>query len=44
MWAIIGPALRRALLHWAYAHGACLVEDDFDCEHRFGGGATASLG
>jgi len=34
---------RRALLHWAYAHDACLVEDDFDCEHRFGVGATASL-
>ena len=27
---------RRALLQWAYAHDACLVEDDFDCEHRFG--------
>lgn len=27
---------RRALLQWAYARGACLVEDDFDCEHRFG--------
>ena len=27
---------RRELLQWAYAHDACLVEDDFDCEHRFG--------
>jgi GntR family transcriptional regulator/MocR family aminotransferase len=27
---------RRALLQWAYAHDACLIEDDFDCEHRFG--------
>jgi GntR family transcriptional regulator / MocR family aminotransferase len=26
---------RRALLQWACAHDACLVEDDFDCEHRF---------
>jgi len=34
---------RRALLQWAYAHGACLVEDDFDCEHRFGVRALPSL-
>ena len=34
---------RRALLQWAYAHGACLVEDDFDCEHRFGVRAVPSL-
>ena len=34
---------RRALLQWAYAHDACLVEDDFDCEHRFGVRASASL-
>lgn len=27
---------RRALLQWAYTHDACLVEDDFDGEHRFG--------
>ncbi|KRE96765.1 transcriptional regulator [Frateuria sp. Soil773] len=34
---------RRALLQWAYAHGACLVEDDFDCEHRFGVRTPPSL-
>lgn len=34
---------RRALLQWAYAHDACLVEDDFDCEHRFGVGTSPSL-
>ena len=34
---------RRALLQWAYAHDACLVEDDFDCEHRFGVRASPSL-
>lgn len=34
---------RRALLQWAYAHDACLVEDDFDCEHRFGVRTCASL-
>lgn len=34
---------RRALLQWAYAHDACLVEDDFDGEHRFGVRASPSL-
>jgi GntR family transcriptional regulator/MocR family aminotransferase len=34
---------RRALLQWAYAHGAWLVEDDFDCEHRFGVHTAPSL-
>ena len=34
---------RRALLQWAYAHDACLVEDDFDCEHRFGVNTSPSL-
>lgn len=34
---------RRALLQWAYAHDACLVEDDFDCEHRFGVRTSPSL-
>lgn len=34
---------RRALLQWAYAQGACLVEDDFDCEHRFGVRTCPSL-
>src|SRR3546814_13679674 len=34
---------RRALLQWASAHDACLVEDDFDCEHRFGVRTSPSL-
>lgn len=34
---------RRTLLQWAYAHDACLVEDDFDCEHRFGVRTSPSL-
>ncbi|EIL91528.1 PLP-dependent aminotransferase family protein [Rhodanobacter spathiphylli] len=34
---------RRALLHWACAHDAVLVEDDFDCEHRFGVRTAPSL-
>jgi GntR family transcriptional regulator / MocR family aminotransferase len=34
---------RRALLQWAYARDAFLVEDDFDCEHRFGVRASPSL-
>ncbi len=34
---------RRALLQWAYAHDACLVEDDFDCEHRYGVRTSTSL-
>ena len=34
---------RRALLQWAHAHDACLVEDDFDCEHRFGVRTSPSL-
>lgn len=34
---------RRALLQWAYAHDACVVEDDFDCEHRFGVHTSPSL-
>lgn len=34
---------RRALLQWACAHDACLVEDDYDCEHRFGVSSSPSL-
>lgn len=40
---VMSEERRRALLQWAYAHGACLVEDDFDCEHRFGVGTSPSL-
>jgi GntR family transcriptional regulator / MocR family aminotransferase len=34
---------RKALLRWSYAHDACLVEDDFDCEHLFGVRTFTSL-
>lgn len=40
---VMPEARRRALLRWAYAHDACVVEDDFDCEHRFGVHAPPSL-
>ena len=40
---VMGDAKRRALLQWAYAHDACIVEDDFDCEHRFGVGTSPTL-
>jgi GntR family transcriptional regulator/MocR family aminotransferase len=33
----------HALLQWAYANDACVVEDDFDCEHRFGVRTAPSL-
>lgn len=34
---------REALLEWVYARRACIVEDDFDCEHRYGIRTTPSL-
>ncbi|WP_329743053.1 PLP-dependent aminotransferase family protein [Dyella sp. A6] len=34
---------RRALLQWVHAHDACMVEDDFDSEHRFGVHSPPSL-
>jgi GntR family transcriptional regulator/MocR family aminotransferase len=40
---VMPEARRRDLLQWAYAHDACLVEDDFDCEHRFGVRSPPSL-
>lgn len=40
---VMADTQRKALLQWAYAHGAFLVEDDFDCEHRFGVRTSASL-
>ena len=37
-------ARRRAeLLAWARAHGACIVEDDYDGEFRYGGRALDAL-
>lgn len=40
---VMSEERRRALLQWAYAHDACVVEDDFDCEHRFGVRASPTL-
>jgi len=34
---------RRALLRWADAAGACVVEDDYDCEFRHGGAPVPAL-
>ena len=36
-------ARKEALLRFAYAGQTCVVEDDFDCEHRFGVRASPSL-
>ncbi len=29
------PSRRRALLSWARSHGALVIEDDYDAEHRY---------
>jgi len=36
-------AHRLALLQWAEKHGASIVEDDYDCEFRYGVGAIPAL-
>src|SRR5262249_13021379 len=36
-------ARRRALLRWATKAGACILEDDYDCDFRYGGPALPSL-
>jgi len=36
-------ARRVALLEWAQAHGAVVVEDDYDCEYRFEGRSLEPL-
>jgi GntR family transcriptional regulator/MocR family aminotransferase len=45
--APLGPALslerRLALLDWAHAHGALVIEDDYDSEYRFEGRPLAAL-
>lgn len=41
--AVMPLARREALLRFAHAGATCLVEDDFDCEHRFGVRASPSL-
>lgn len=40
---VVPMARKEALLRFAYARATCLVEDDFDCEHRFGVRASPSL-
>jgi GntR family transcriptional regulator/MocR family aminotransferase len=41
--AIMSVARRLALLHWADARRAWIVEDDYDCEFRYGVGAIPAL-
>jgi GntR family transcriptional regulator / MocR family aminotransferase len=41
--AVMPMARKEALLRFAYAGQTCVVEDDFDCEHRFGVRASPSL-
>ncbi|MEA2488849.1 MAG: GntR family transcriptional regulator / MocR family aminotransferase [Acidobacteriota bacterium] len=41
--AIMTVARRLALLQWAQTRRAWIVEDDYDCEFRYGVGAVAAL-
>jgi GntR family transcriptional regulator / MocR family aminotransferase len=41
--AIMSVARRLALLQWAEHRGASIVEDDYDCEFRYGVGAIPAL-
>jgi len=41
--AIMSVARRLALLQWAEARRAWIVEDDYDCEFRYGVGAIPAL-
>ena len=41
--AIMSVARRLALLQWAQAKRAWIVEDDYDCEFRYGVGAIPAL-
>lgn len=41
--AIMSVARRLALLQWAHARHAWIVEDDYDCEFRYGVGAIPAL-
>ena len=34
--AVLTASRRRALVAWAVHHGACIVEDDYDGEYRYG--------
>ena len=41
--AIMSAARRLALLQWADAANASIIEDDYDCEFRYGVGAIPAL-
>jgi len=41
--AIMSAARRFALLQWAESHRAWIIEDDYDCEFRYGVGAIPAL-
>jgi GntR family transcriptional regulator/MocR family aminotransferase len=41
--AIMSAARRLALLRWAGARQAVIIEDDYDCEFRYGVGAIPAL-
>jgi GntR family transcriptional regulator/MocR family aminotransferase len=40
---VLSLARRLALLDWARKHRAVVIEDDYDCEFRYGGRAIESL-
>jgi len=40
---VLAPERRRALLAWAHAHGATVVEDDYDAEFRYDRDPVGSL-
>src|SRR5262249_32824815 len=41
--ATMSIARRRELLRWADRAGACIIEDDYDCEFRHAGAPVAAL-
>jgi GntR family transcriptional regulator/MocR family aminotransferase len=41
--AVLAPERRAALLRWARARGALLVEDDYDAEYRYDRGPVGAL-
>lgn len=41
--ALAAPAGAAALLRWARAHGALIVEDDYDSEFRYAGWPVEAL-
>jgi len=41
--AVMPLERRKRLLHWAYRTGAIIIEDDYDCEYRYGQKSLPSL-